>query len=169
MAKGKRGGRDRTETEDPAAALFHRVERVFYIVIAGALVVAGAVLFVVSMIEFGAAMIEGEFIPGAIELLEGLLLVFIVTELVHTVRAVIDLSILRAEPFLIVGIVAAIRRIITISAEAQDAIETGVGFEELMVEMGVLIAAVLVLGATLFLLRHTEEPEPAPAHEREEV
>jgi uncharacterized membrane protein (DUF373 family) len=97
-------------------------------------------------------------------LLDGLLLVFIVTELIHTIRAIIDEKILVAEPFLVVGVVAAIRRLVVVSAEAKDLLGKP-QFADAMTEIGVLAAVILGLGLTIFLLRHTQSSEPDPEHE----
>ena len=56
------------------------------------------------------------------------------------------------EPFLIVGIVAAVRRLIVISAEAENLLGTA-EFRDVMLEIGVLAATVLLLGATVLVLR----------------
>jgi uncharacterized membrane protein (DUF373 family) len=149
------------------AGVFHQVEQQYYVVIASALAVAGAVLFIHVVYRFVVDTLEQGVAGSILKFLEGLLLVFIVAELIHTVRAVIDENVLITEPFLIVGIVAAIRRIIVITAEAQDKVGKP-GFSDLMLEMGLLVGAVLLLGGTIFLLRHTEKTEPLPAHERVE-
>lgn len=67
-------------------------------------------------------------------------------------RAIIEDGILRTEPFLIVGIVAVIRRLLVISAEAPEAIGKD-HFGDFMLEMGLLVAAVLAVGLVVFLLR----------------
>jgi uncharacterized membrane protein (DUF373 family) len=95
--------------------------------------------------------------------LDGLLLVFIIAELIHTVRAVIDENVLTTEPFLIVGIVAAIRRIIVITAEAKAQVGHP-EFGQMMLEEGLLADTVVALGFTIYLLRHTTRTEPRPAH-----
>ena len=99
-----------------------------------------------------------------LELLDNLLLVFIITEIIHTVRAVIDEKILVAEPFLVVGAVAAIRRLIVVSAEAKDLLGTP-DFSDAMLEIGILTGTILFLTAAIFLLRHTTHSEPRPSHE----
>lgn len=144
-----------------ATGVFHTVEHGFYMLVAVAL---GPALFGYAIADFVDDVGDGSFIQHILELLDTLLLVFIVTELLHTVRAIIDQNVLLTEPFLIVGIVAVIRRLIVISAEAQDALGTD-HFGDVMVEMAILVGAVVGLGATVFLLRHTEHPEPRPAHE----
>ena len=87
-----------------------------------------------------------------LELLSGLLLVFIFTELITTIRVVIARRRVVVEPFLIVGIVAAVRRLIVISAEAENLLGTA-EFRDVMLEIGVLAATVLLLGATVLVLR----------------
>lgn len=135
------------------ATTLHRVEDGFYVVIAVALALAGAALFVDTLYQFAVEVRQGPLeLKGALlAVLDGILLVFIVAELLHTVRAVIDEATLRPEPFLVVGIVAVIRRLIVISAEAPDFLGDP-RFADLMVEMGLLVGAALGLGATIFLL-----------------
>lgn len=155
-------GRRRIQT----AERFHQVEQLLYVAVAVALAVGGATLFVQVVYRFVQASVvqEQDFTSTILELLDGLLLVFIVTELLHTVRAVIAENVLVSEPFLIVGIVAGIRRVIVISAEAADSVGEE-RFSDYMLEMGILIGVILALGVTIFLLRHTEHPEPRPSHE----
>lgn len=138
---------------DRVAGALHGIENVFYVVIAVALAAAGAGLFVDTIYQFVAEVRHTplELKGGLLDVLDGILLVFIVAELLHTVRAVIDEATLRTEPFLVVGIVAVIRRLIVISAEAPDFLGDP-RFNDLMVEMALLIGAVLGLGATIFLL-----------------
>jgi uncharacterized membrane protein (DUF373 family) len=146
------------------AGAFRTLEHGFYIAIAIALALAGAALFAYVIYTFVTSIGDGSFVQQILMLLDGLLLVFIVAELLHTVRAVIDENVLITEPFLIVGIVALIRRLIVISAEARDFIG-GPSFGDLMLEMGILIGGIFGLGGAIFLLRHTEHSEPRPAHE----
>jgi uncharacterized membrane protein (DUF373 family) len=84
--------------------------------------------------------------------LSGLLLVFIFTELISTLRVVIASHAVEVEPFLIVGIFAAIRRVIVISPEAKDLFGTA-QFRDIMLKVGVLSETVLVLGVTVRVLR----------------
>jgi len=151
--------RDRTE------GAFGYVEDVFYVAVAAALAIAGVMLFGFVVYDFAVRLFDGGTLTDLIlEFLDGLLLVFIITELIHTVRAVIDEKVLVAEPFLIVGIVAAIRRLIVISAEAKDLIGTG-EFSDAMLEIGILTGTVLLLAGAIFLLRSTVRSEPSSKHE----
>jgi uncharacterized membrane protein (DUF373 family) len=129
--------------------------------VAVALSVGGVVLFSVVVYDFARDVGDGPVLGEVLELLSGLLLVFIFTELIHTVRVVIARRSVDAEPFLIVGIVAAIRRLIVISAEAENLLGTP-QFRDLVLEIGVLAGSVLVLGATVVLLRRSRRNDEGP-------
>ena len=144
---------------------FGYVEDFFYVAVAGALVLVGMLYFGYTVYDFVKHALDGSDLPVlVIELLGSLLLVFILTEIIHTIRVVIDEKILVAEPFLIVGIVAAIRRMVVLSAEAQELLGKP-EFGDAMLELGILTLAVLLLGLTIFLLRRTATSEPVSDHE----
>ena len=150
--------RDKTERA------FGFVEDLLYVLVALALSLAGIALFGYAVYTFVDKIKTEELSSLILNLLDGLLLVFIITEIIHTIRVVIDEKILVSEPFLVVGIVAAIRRLIVVSAEAKDLFGKP-DFGDAMLEIGVLTGTVLALGATIFMLRHTEHSEPRPTHE----
>lgn len=150
--------RDRTE------ASFGYVEDLLYVAIAAALTLVGFGLFGYVVYDFVSKMGEGDFTTKILALLDGLLLVFIITELIHTVRAVLDERVLVAEPFLIVGIVAAIRRLVVVSAEAKDLLGKP-EFGDAMTEIGILTGTVVILALAIFLLRNTTRSEPTSEHE----
>jgi uncharacterized membrane protein (DUF373 family) len=127
-----------------------------------ALIAGGAILLGVVVYDFVRGLGHEPVVGLVLELLSGLLLVFIFTELVSTIRVVIARRKVIVEPFLIVGMVAAIRRLIVISAEAENLLGTA-KFRDLMLEIGLLAGTVLLLGATVFVLRirRGEDDEPA--------
>jgi uncharacterized membrane protein (DUF373 family) len=138
----------------------HEVEHLLYGAVALALVATGAALFGWALIDLVRSLYRHHpFKQSILNLLDALLLVFIIAELLHTVRAVIAKNVLIAEPFLVVGIVAAIRRVIVITAEAPERIGRD-DFVDLLWEMGVLIGAVIVFGVTIFVLRYAPRAEP---------
>ena len=154
----ERGAREGVER------VFGFVEDAFYIAVATALAITGFILFGYAVYDFVQSYSSTSLTTNVLSLLDSLLLVFIVTELIHTVRAVIDEKVLVSEPFLVVGIVAAIRRLVVVSAEAKTLVGTP-KFGDAMLEIGILTGAVLALGTAIFLLRHTEHSEPRPTHE----
>ena len=157
-ADGQRRGRSRT------AALLGSTEFLIDAAVAITLAVGGVILFGVVVYDFARDLGQAPFLDLVLQLLSGLLLVFIFTELISTIRVVIARRALAVEPFLVVGIVAAIRRLIVISAEAENLRGTP-QFRDVLLEIGVLAGTVLVLGATVFLLRivrgHRADPDPA--------
>lgn len=157
---------ERGRTRDFISDRMRHVEHVFYVAIAVALAFAGAALFFSTLYSFFRDIDEAPLITNLLRVLDSMLLVFIITELIHTVRAVIAENVLMTEPFLIVGIVAVIRRLVVISAETSNAVGRP-EFSDLMLEMGILVAAAVALAFAIFLIRHTTRTEPRPAHEPE--
>jgi uncharacterized membrane protein (DUF373 family) len=140
-------------------------ENLVYGLIALFLVVAALVLLVLA----GRSTIDLVTHLGqatAIELLDVLLLVFIVVELLFAVRSTVEKRELVAEPFLLVGIIASIKEIVVLSVEAAGAVGKP-DFADRMVEIAVLGGLVLLFGLTAWLLRRKErepdEGENSPA------
>ena len=88
-----------------------------------------------------------------IEILDGLLLIFIFVELLYAPRSCLRSHEIVAEPFLIVGILAGIKEIVVLSVEAATLLNKGPEFARAVVEIGVLGAVVLVLALAAFVLR----------------
>lgn len=88
-----------------------------------------------------------------LEILDGLLLIFIFVELLYAVRACLRSHEIVAEPFLIVGILAGIKEIVVLSVEAATLLEKGPAFSRAVVEIGVLAGVVLALALSAFVLR----------------
>ena len=88
-----------------------------------------------------------------LEVLDGLLLIFIFVELLYAVRTCLRSHEIVAEPFLIVGILAGIKEIVVLSVEAATMLEQGPAFARAVVEIGVLGGVVLVLALAAFILR----------------
>ena len=146
---------------------FKEAEHLLYIVVGAALAVAGFVLFVEVVYDFVHDVTAGRraLERSLLDAVNGLLLVFIFAELLHTVRALIAHDELRTEPFVVVAMVAAIRRFIVVSALAAEGAVSDEVFSRLMIELGLLVAAVLVLGCTVWLLRRSTAPAIRPAGE----
>ncbi|HEX4166907.1 MAG TPA: phosphate-starvation-inducible PsiE family protein [Bryobacteraceae bacterium] len=103
---------------------------------------------------------------GAFRILDQMLLVLMLVEILHTVRISIRSHTLTTEPFLIVGLIASIRRMLVITLEAADLTKPekwragGSGiFWASMWELGLLGALILVLVVSITLLRRSN-PTP---------
>jgi uncharacterized membrane protein (DUF373 family) len=93
--------------------------------------------------------------------LNELLIVLMAVEILHTVRISIRSHMLVIEPFLVVGIIASIRRILVVTLEAVALTKEGhwtsdsaaTVFRASMIELGLLGLVVLVLVIAIALLR----------------
>jgi uncharacterized membrane protein (DUF373 family) len=99
--------------------------------------------------------------------LDQLLLVLMLVEILHTVRISIHSHVLVTEPFLVVGLIASIRRMLVITLEAASLTQGGVWstdgasiFRASMFELGLLGVLILILVFSITLLRRF-----APAEE----
>jgi uncharacterized membrane protein (DUF373 family) len=92
-----------------------------------------------------------------LEVLDGLLLLFIFVELLYAVRACLRSHEIVAEPFLIVGILAGIKEIVVLSVEAASMLDKGPEFARAAVEIGVLAGVVLALALAAFVMRARRE------------
>lgn len=123
----------------------------------------GMLVFVYSWTEFFRHAGE-EFLPASITLINDLLLVIILLELFRTVLGFLQSEQVRLEPFLHVGIIASIRRIITVGAElahmAGIARET---FYLYLLDVGLHVGVILALSFALHLIKKQEHVEPANA------
>lgn len=88
-----------------------------------------------------------------LEILDGLLLIFIFVELLYAVRTSLRSHEIAVEPFLIVGMLAGIKEIVVLSVEAATLLDKGPNFARAVVEIGVLGAVVLVLAVAAVILR----------------
>jgi len=122
-------------------------------------VAAGLILLAVAVRTAWAVFSDFSQAP-MLELLDVLLLVFIVVELLFAVRTTVEKRELVAEPFLIIGVIASIKEIVVLSVEAAGVVGRGPEFTDRVVEIGVLGGLVLLLGMTFWLLRRKErEPD----------
>src|SRR5271169_835884 len=95
-----------------------------------------------------------------LRVLDQLLVVLMLVEILHTVRISIHSHILVTEPFLVVGLIASIRRILVITLEASTLTKEGSWatqgasiFRATMIELGLLGILVLILVFSITLLR----------------
>ncbi len=103
-------------------------------------------------------------------IMDELLVVLMLAEILHTVRASMRSGSLTAEPFLVVGLIASIRRVLVITLESSDAtkivggsaVDEGV-FHHSMIELGVLGMLILVMVVSIFLLRRASPPSGSDA------
>jgi uncharacterized membrane protein (DUF373 family) len=152
VAKQTQSNQDEKERERFADRVLGALEDVVYWAIAVVLMIGSTALLVA---QFN-TMLRLRNTPATtvmLEVLDGLLLIFIFVELLYAVRSCLRSHEIVAEPFLIVGILAGIKEIVVLSVEAATLLEEGPAFSRAVVEIGVLGAVVLVLALAAFVLR----------------
>jgi len=95
--------------------------------------------------------------------IDRLLFVLMVVEILHTVRVSFRSGTLVCEPFLVVGLIASIRRVLVITLESSQATqpdkwtpETQGYFNSTMLELGVLGGLILIMVISIYMLRRSE-------------
>jgi uncharacterized membrane protein (DUF373 family) len=147
---------DETDNEEDRQRLADRVLSAFEDAVywsVAVVLVAGSIALLVAQFNTMLRLRNTSASTLMLEVLDGLLLIFIFVELLYAVRACLRSHEIVAEPFLIVGILAGIKEIVVLSVEAATLLEKGPEFSRAVVEIGVLGAVVLVLALAAFVLR----------------
>jgi phosphate starvation-inducible membrane PsiE len=143
-----------------AAGYLNSAESAVLILIGAVLVVLAILLLgtgVVSMID---AARENKIGHEAIEILNSVLLVMMTMEIVYTVAISLQSHTLVAEPFLIIGSIAAIRRMLVITATSTETEQNPALFHNTLIELGLLAATVIALAIAIWILRHSQTLKP---------
>lgn len=137
------------------------LDRWGYITACLSFLVLGMLLFVYGWVDFIQHAPHG-FLPASITLINDLLLVIILLELFRTVLGFLQSDRIRLEPFLHVGIIASVRRILTAGAELSHLHDIPAEtFRHYLMDMGLHVVVILVLIAALYIIRKTEAPLPS--------
>ncbi len=152
------------------ALAFSRFEDLVYVGLGLLLAYSAAALLVSATVALVRSATLGTPVRAIIDLLDRGLLVLMIVELLYTVKVSLREHSLVPEPFLVVGLIAATRRILVVTAEFAHLVDQpDPAFRKAMIEAGVLTVMVLVLVASLRMLRGTGSPRDRGAREREAV
>jgi uncharacterized membrane protein (DUF373 family) len=137
-------------------------ETVLYAAVAVLLIAAAVIVVCQAGIGLWRGTVNGVAGGSALLVLDQLLLVLMLVEILHTVRISIHTQTLTMVPFLIVGLIASIRRVLVITMQAARLAEDGtaeqaIAFRNSMIELGVLAALILVFVISIARL-HTVPP-----------
>ncbi len=128
---------------------FRLGEYVIYIAIGILFLLTAALLLIYSVSGIIGHIGDADHVKAALHVLDRMLLTLMIVEIVYTVRESIKSHSLRAEPFLIVGMIAAIRRILVISVEGAQLPEK---FNHRVIETGILGFIILFFVISIILL-----------------
>ncbi|WP_405828695.1 phosphate-starvation-inducible PsiE family protein [Streptomyces sp. NBC_00105] len=145
----------KTEGGGRVQGLLQLVEDGIHLVVA-ALLVLLAGLLTVGVVQDVIKSIQGPYREETIVLsaLDSSLVLFIVAELLHTVRLTIRNQTLDAEPFLVVGLIAGVRKVLIVTAEAEKSFRWQVEGIELLILAGLI----LVMATAVYVWRRSTRP-----------
>jgi len=140
---------------------FLNLEHALYAALGGLLAMVAIAALCHAGID-AAQGIMGWTSAGAIfAVIDQLLFVLMLVEILHTVRVSLRSGGLNAEPFLIVGLIASIRRVLVITLESSSAAKEHLGgdpataFRDSMTELIVLSVLILVMVVSIFMMRRS--------------
>src|SRR5260370_35198196 len=149
---------------EKSSEYLHFIEAFLYVVVGAlfaALAVAGVIQAVAVLWQSALGKAAADY---SLQVLDQLLLILMLVELLHTVRLSVRSQTLMMEPFLIVGLIASIRRVLVITMQAAkmtDQAQSQAGdagaavFRNTMVELGGLGFLCVVSGFASYLLRRS--------------
>jgi uncharacterized membrane protein (DUF373 family) len=148
--------------------LFARLELAVYVALGVLLSVTALLALAGVMMLLWQGVRDWSATASIFLIIDRLLFIFMLIEILHTVRVSIRSRVLECEPFLIVGLIASIRRILVITLESSELTEKATWstqseslFRSSMIELAVLGALVLILVVSIYLLRRGNAQSPA--------
>jgi uncharacterized membrane protein (DUF373 family) len=147
------------------STVFARVQDVVYVGLGVLLAVTAVTLLVHGGIDLVGAVVEGD-VRLVVSLLDRTLLTLMIVELLYTVQVSFTEHTLRPEPFILIALIASVRRILVITAEVgAETRPDHLVFNEVMMELGLLtVLTVVLVGSLVVLSRNAKATEGvAPA------
>jgi len=146
--------RRRSPIEEGAIRTLTWTERVILFAIGVLLFVGALALLVRVATHMGAIFASADVIDETTVFLDLILLTLMLVELAYTVMLSLRGVMLAAEPFLIVGLIAVIRRILVITVgHVQQSNSTGAASTQSLLELAVLSGVILAFVISIVLLR----------------
>jgi uncharacterized membrane protein (DUF373 family) len=140
-----------------------KIELFAYLAIGIVLALAALVGIWSAAWSLWSALRESGVADSIVFTIDRLLFVLMVVEILHTVRDSLRSGTLVCEPFLIVGLIASIRRVLVITLETSRVSTTGrwttdsqAMFNSNMLELAVLGGLILVMVVSIYLIRRSE-------------
>jgi len=130
------------------------VEEVIYGLVALLLIGTVGLVFYSIVHSFISVFSGEDIIAGTIDIIDKLLLTLMIAEILYTVIISFESHSLKCEPFLIVGLIASIRRILLISLEAAHlSASDQYKFNNFMIELAILSVLVFIVVVSIYFLR----------------
>ena len=145
-----------------ATSIFVQAEHGLYVALALLLCATSIVVIVGAAVTLWTGLGDWTETNTVFVVIDRLLVVLMLVEILHTVLVSVRSGALTCEPFLIVGLIASIRRILVITLETSQSTQQNMSsdaertFHTSMIELGVLAMLILVMVASIYLLRRVE-------------
>ena len=154
-----------------AAKALGASESAVLVLIGISLVVVAVELLYSGMYDLSRATLLGPrgIEEQAIEILNTILLVMMTMEIVYTVAVSLESHTLKAEPFLLVGMIAGIRRMLVITATSTKHESDAAQFHNMLVELGLIAATVVALAVAIWILRYSSFHFDRPTKAEEDL
>jgi uncharacterized membrane protein (DUF373 family) len=156
-------GKEVTRIRAAASDLLGRAELFAYLVIGVLLALAALVGIGSAAFSLWDAAQEHGAADAIVVTIDRLLFVLMVVEILHTVRDSFRSGTLVCEPFLIVGLIASIRRVLVITLESSRVNVPGkwtpdsqAMLDSTMLELAVLGGLILIMVVSIYVLRQSE-------------
>lgn len=151
-----------TPTRIWIARAFSAVEDLVYVGL-GVVLAGGAIALLVSAVmSFAHSLMGGSLAADIISLLDRILLILLIVELLYTVQVSFREHTVKPEPFLLVGLIAVIRRVLVLTAELGHG---GPNIQAMgqyfLLELAVLAGLIVALAASLFALHRQDTAQMA--------
>jgi uncharacterized membrane protein (DUF373 family) len=149
------GTPDTARTRDWVRRAFTWIEDIVYVGLGVLLSGCALTLLVAGGIEFWQQLTAGTLAGTIVQLLDRLLLILLIIEVLYTVQVSLREHTLSPEPFLLVGLIAVVRRLLVLMAELPKMVEKAdqVVFRQVSTELGLLSLMIVALVISLAVLR----------------
>ena len=140
---------------------FAAVEDIVYLGLGLLLAVTAGALLFVAFKNFATVLVQRSLTGQAVAVLDQILLILLVIELLYTVQVSFREHGLLAEPFLVVALIAVIRRVLILTAEVPKLPEAGEApFRHALLELGLLTVMIVVLVGSLIAMQKQAKDQP---------
>ncbi len=137
-----------------SARILVKAEQFIYLVAGYVLVVAAGALLIEAVVQMSHLFWRRDYNAAMTHLLDRVLLALMLAEIIYTVERIAQTRRLEINPFLVIGIIAAVRRILVITAENVGETDlANSSFQGTMVELGLLTVMIVLLTLSMYVLR----------------
>lgn len=156
--------RERGRALRASSGAFLQIEHGIYLAIGLLLSITAVIALGGATYTLWTALLDWSGGSALLLVMDRVLFVLMLAEILHTVRVSIQSGTLTCEPFLIVGLIASIRRVLVITLESSQSTPgktAEAGHDELfrasMIELGVLAGLILVMVVSIYLVRQVRK------------